>query len=227
MAEREEIAQLIRDLSEIRAAVRRNQSILREMVEGARFELYIVMMGIAVSAVALLFTAVTRSYGAFAEAPPGVRALLFGLVALTTIGFSFWKWRVMRSSVGSNDGEVGPWKAVASFYRGPFLPYLVPLLVLTGGVITYLALSGNGSFIVGTTAIASGLLLNDLSSRIRAREYYLFGFWLMAGGAVSFFLRGIAGGVWCAIIYGGACLVFFLAAEIGKLVNRARQRGRE
>jgi len=227
MAEREEIAQLVRDLTEIKAAVGRNRAILREMVEGKNFELYILVMGVAIATISLLFTGAADRYGSVSAAPPALRLGLYLLVAAASVGIVLWKWLVLRKAASRIDLKLLPWSVIGGFYRESFLPALLPMLLVTAGAVAYLLLIGRSYFVIGTVAIASGIVLNDLSSRLRTREYYLFGFWLFASGAASLFLNRIPGGVWCAISFGGACFAFVVAAEISMWARGSRKRERE
>ncbi len=227
MAEREQIAQLVRDLTEIKAAVGRNRAILREMVEGKNFELYILVMGVAIAAISLLFTAVADHFGAVSAAPLALRLGLYLLVAVASVGIVLWKWLVLRKAASRIDLKLMPWSVIGGFYRESFLPALLPMLLVTGGAIAYLLLSGRSSLVIGTIAIAAGIILNDLSSRLRTREYYPFGFWLFVSGAASLFLNRIPAGVWCAVSFGGACFAFFVAAQAAKRGERSRRMGGE
>jgi len=227
MAEREEIAQLVRDLTEIKAAVGRNHTILRELVEGKNFELYMFAVGTAVTVIALLFSGVIDRYGSVSAAPAEVRLGLYVLVAVASVGSVLWKWLVLRRTASRIDRKLVPWSVIGEFYRESLLPSVLPMLLVTAGAIVYLLLTGRSYFVIGTVAIAAGIVLNDLSSRLRTREYYLFGFWLFASGAASLFLTSISGGVWCAISFGGACFAFVAATEISKRASGSRRRERE
>lgn len=227
MAEREEIAQLVRDLTEIKAAVGRNRAILREMVEGKNFELYILVTGVAIATISLLFVGAADRYGSVSAAPLVLRLGLCLLVAFASIGIVLWKWLVLRKAASRIDLKLMPWSVIGGFYRESFLPALLPMLLVTGGAIAYLLITRHAYFVIGTVAIAAGIMLNDVSSRLRTREYYFFGFWLFASGAASLFLNRIPGGVWCAISFGGACLAFVVATEILKWARGSRKRERE
>jgi hypothetical protein len=56
--------------------------------------------------------------------------------------------------------------------------------------------------------------MNLLAVAFRQHEYLVFGYWLLASAAASFFVPGLSPALWFAIIFGLGCLLFSAAAAL-------------
>jgi hypothetical protein len=210
----EKIAQLAEDLEQVRSAVNRNATVLREVMGPMHYRGLLLYSGIASIALCLAFHLVARAYGGFAPAPSWMRAVLVIATAAAVIGGGVAKMLTVDRAARSADRRL----SVASFFRryyGPMIVHLYPpLILMLLGVCAWLFATGRGFYVVGTLGLFSGILMNLLAAAFRQNEYLVFGYWALLAGAASFFVPGLSAALWFAIVFGLGCLAFSTAATL-------------
>lgn len=221
----ENVEQLVRDLEYVKAAVKRNYPILREMMSPRSLRGYVMYVGTVVIVISLLFQFVIRAYGSLSTAPQVVRTLLLVFIAFIALSVTFMKWTTLNRSARRIDRRLSPWSVVREYYMAQVIHVDLPLLLAGGCVIVYLALSGHGFYITGALAVTFGLVMNVLGAYTRLREYLFFGYWVLLTGALSMLVPAVSAGVWVSAVFGGGCYVFALASVIqGRRDSRDRSK---
>ncbi len=210
---KDEITQLVQDLKTIKTAVKRNRPLLRELSAAANFRPYFLFGGIVIVAVSLLFRYMTYRYGSYGGVPPGLKTALLILVGSIAAVSTLMKWRVARRVLARIDRRLTVGILYREFYSGWFYHLLLPQVLIAAAVVVYLALSGQGPFIIGAAGLALGVIMNLFGVTFGLSEYNVMGYWLLVTGALSFFLTAIPASVWSAICYGGACFTFVAVTD--------------
>jgi hypothetical protein len=214
MDREEQISRLAEDLEQVRSAVSRSSTVLREVMGPTHYRGLLLYAGSASIALCLAFHAVIHAYGGFGPAPAWLRAVLVIATVAAVLGGGVAKMLTVGKAARSVDRRL----TVLAFFRryyGPMVIHLYPPLVLTLlGVCAWLLATGRGFYVVGTIGLFSGILLNLLGAAFRQTEYLVFGYWLLLAAAASFFVPGLTAALWFAVVFGLGCLVFCAAATM-------------
>lgn len=210
----DQLARLAEDLEQVRSAVNRSATVMREVMGPSHYRGLLLYAGFATLALCLVFHFVPLAYGGFAATPEWLRAVLVGIA----IAAVFCGGIVKMLSIGRAARSVDRRLTVLAFFRryyGPMVTHLYPpLILILIGVCAWLFATGRGFYVVGTIGLFSGILMNLLAAAFRQNEYLAFGYWLLLAGAASFFVPGLSAALWFAIVFGVGCLVFSSAATV-------------
>lgn len=210
----EKLTRLADDLEQVKSAIARSATVLREVAGPFHYRWLVGYLGIAVVAFCLLFHFVPRAYGGFAATPAWVRTLLVvGAIAAALAGSV-----VKLLTVGRLAQSVDRRLTFLSFFRRYYAPMIAhlypPLILITVGVCAWLVATGRPSAIVGTLGLFGGLMLNLMGANLRQAEYLAFGYWMLSAGAASFFVPALPAVLWVAIVFGAGSLVFSAATML-------------
>lgn len=210
---RDNINQLVKDLEFIKAAVKRNHPVFQQWAAATPMKLLMAYYGTGTIIVALLFQFSIGQYGSFTAIPGTVKVLLFAFLAVIGISATFLKWATMNRSARRIDRGLGMWSLLWKYYMYRGIHVYAPLTVLTFGLIVYFAFHGPSRLIIGVVGLYVGVLMNIFAIAVSLFEYYVFGYWMLAAGVLSFLLPGVAGGIWIAV-YGAGCFAFIAATAV-------------
>ncbi len=125
----EKLSRLADDLEQVKSAITRSATVLREVAGPWHYRWMVGYLGVAVVAFSLLFHFVPRAYGGFAATPAWARALLVvGAIAATLAGSV-----VKLLTVGRLAQSVDRRLTFLSFFRryyAPLVAHLYPPLIL-------------------------------------------------------------------------------------------------
>jgi hypothetical protein len=210
----DQLTRLAEDLEQVRSAVSRSSTVLREVMGPTHYRGLLLYAGSASIVLCLAFHFVPLAYGGFAAAPAWLRAVLVVATVAAVLGGGVAKMLTMGRAARLVDRRL----TVISFFRryyGPMIVHLYPpLILMLLGVCAWLLATGRGFYIVGTIGLFSGILMNLLGAALRQHEYLVFGYWLLLAGAASFFVPGLSAALWFAVVFGLGCLVFSAAAAV-------------
>ncbi len=219
MRDRSQIARLLRDLDEIKVAVKRNRTVLRELVVTPIFRWLIPGFGAAVLVLAALFQYLIGLYGSYAAIPTPVLGAIWTCSAAALAAFSAAKIIGISLAIKKIDPELSRWKLFTTQYAG-VAHISVPLLVITVGASIHFARAGQALPIVGICGIYYGIIANALASAVSMSEYLVYGYWLMASASACFFFPGIPATVWAVIVFTGGSAAFAVSTAIVKVLGR-------
>ncbi len=210
----EQLARLAEDLEQVRSAVNRSATVMREVMGPSHYRGLLLYAGFATLALCLAFHFVPLAFGGFAATPEWLRATLVSAAVAAVIVGGIVKTLTIRRAARSVDRRL---TVLAFFtrYYGPMVAHLYPpLILILIGVCAWLLVTDRGFYVVGTIGLFSGILLNLLAAAFRQNEYLAFGYWLLVAGAASFFVPGLSPALWFAIVFGAGCLVFSAASAL-------------
>jgi len=225
MQDRKQIARLMRDLDEIKAAVKRNNPLLRELVTSRFYWWLIVLFGFVIAAFALGLAWLVGRYGTYGAIPASVRTA-FWIVAAGA-GVATYTFRVVGvvRTIRRIDPRLTIWSLFWDHNLGEFFHIMGPVFLMAVGATVFLARLGQPFFIVGAWGLALGVTWNLVGFAVHLVELYVMGYWYIAAGALSFFIPGVSAGVWTAVCVGGGSLAYVAAAAVVRKMYRVKGSG--
>jgi hypothetical protein len=214
-----QIERLAEDLEQVKSAINRSAIVMREVMGPAHYRLLVLYAGIATLALCLAFHFAPLPWGGFAASPAWLRWLLVAAAVIGLVGGGLVKTLSVSRAARAVDRRLGFFSFFRRYYGFMVVHLYLPLGLILLGVCGWLLATGRASFVAGAMGLFSGILMNLLAVTFRQNEYLVFGYWLLATSAASFFVPGLAPALWFAVIFGLGCLVFWAAAV---LVSRRR-----
>ncbi len=225
MQDRRRIAKLMRDLEEIKAAVRRNSPILREILT-ARFYWWLVLtLGVAVVVFSVIMHFLVVGYGSYSAIPASLRATFWIVAAAAGVTLYVFRVRGVLSVIHAIDPRLTFWSFFGDHDIGEFFHLYGPFLLITVTTTIWLARTGNSFYIVGTWALCLGLTCNLIAFATHLLEYYVLGYAYMIAGALSFFIPGVSASLWTGICFGGGSVAYAAVSEVMRRGRRTREGG--
>jgi hypothetical protein len=222
MQDRQRIARLIRDLHEIKAAVKRNSPVLREIVTAKFYWWLIVIFGVAVAVFSVTMHFLALRFGGYAAIPASVR-VVFWIVA-AALGVTLYAFRVrgVLRTIRKIDRSLTFLSLLGDHDIGEFMHLYIPFCLIAVGTTIYLSAAGRPFYIVGTWGLFLGLTVNLIAFAVHLVEFYVLGYWYLVISALSFFMPGISAPLWTAICLGGGSVAY---AVVSQLIRGKRSDG--
>jgi len=224
MENRENIAQLAKDVEYIKAAVKRNHPVLREWANTAPTRLLMLYYGTGTVVVSLLFQYCIHQYRSFALIPSAVKLLLFAFLAVVTISATVLKYATMSRSARKMDRKLGMWPLAWQYFYHRVIHVVLPITAIAAGTIIYFATVGPNRLIIGVAALYTGLFMNLFASSVDMIEYYACGYWLLVTAALSMLIPAIPGAIWISICFGAGFYLFFVVTALRASKDPAKGR---
>ncbi len=222
MSDRVRISRLLRDIGEIKAAVKRNSPVLREIVTARYYWLHIVAFGLAVIVFSVLMHFLTRGYGGYAAIPAAVRTVFWIVAAAVSVSIYLYRIRGVLRTVRSIDKRLTLLSLLGDHEMGEFLLIYGPMCLIAAALTVFLSRAGQSFFIIAVWAGWFGLTLNLLAFAVHLPEFYAGGYWILATGALSIFLPGMSASLWVAVCFGGGSIVYAAVSEVIRQGGRLR-----
>lgn len=223
MQDRHRIARLIRDLDEIKAAVKRNSPVLREIVMAPFYWWLLLIFGLAVAAFSILMHFLVFRFGGYAGIPAAVRVAFWIVAAAAGAVMYVFRVRGVLLLIKKIDRRLTFWSLLGDHDIGEFMHLYIPFCLIALGASISLAATGHSFYIVGTWGLWLGLTINLLAFAVHLVEFYVLGYWYLAVAALSFFVPGISASLWTALCLGGGSVVY---AAVSQLIRRGGLLGR-
>jgi len=220
MQDRHRIARLLRDLDEIKATVKRNSPVLREIVTARFYWWLILVFGAVVCLFAIAIHLLVRRYGGYDDIPATVRTVFWVVAAAAGVVMYVFRVRGVLMTIRRMDPRLTFWSLLGDHNIGEFFHIYGPLSIIAVGASIYFSRTGNSYYIVGTWAVLIGLTWNLIGFAVHLLEFYVVGYWCLVVGALSFFLTGVSASLWVAICAGGWSIAY---AVISWLVGKSER----
>ncbi len=213
-----ELDRISRDIEDLKKAVKRNDPLLREITAPPGWIFLSLLGGILTTMFALPAHILTGIYGSFGAIPPGLKALLFSILAVFAVGGGIAKMIMIykKMNMFKMEGARGFQELLTSFFGGSLTHTTIPTLALLGVLITFAFIRGEPWMALPFTSLMMGLFLNRIGERSAVRAYYIAGYWSLVTGACSLFLASQAIFLWLFIVFGGLFFAFAAALAVEK-----------
>jgi len=219
MHDRKQIARLMRDLDEIKAAVKRNNSLLRELVTSRFYWWLVVLFGFVIAAFSLALQYLVTRHGGYGAIPPSVRTVFWIAAAIAGVATYVFRVTGVLRTVRRLDPRLTIWSLFWDHNLGEFFHVMGPLILIAAGVTVALARLGQPFFIVATWGLAFGVIWNLVGFAVHLVELYVMGYWYIAAAALSCFVPGVSASVWTAICVGGGSLAYVATTAVLRQMN--------
>ena len=220
MHDKHRIARLIRDIDEIKAAVKRNSPVLREIVTARFYWWLILVFGLVVAAFSLIMQLLVQHYGGYGAIPATAKTVFWVVAAASGITLYTFRVRGVLRIIKRIDPRLTFLSLLGDHDIGEFMHLYIPFCLIAVGTTLYLSASGHPFYIIGTWGLCLGLTVNLIAFAAHLVEFYVLGYWYLGTAALSFFLQGISASLWTAICLGGGSAAYAIVT----LVTRGGRR---
>jgi hypothetical protein len=214
MQDSQRIARLIRDLHEIKAAVKRNSPVLREIVTARFYWWLIVIFGVAVAVFSVTMHFLVLRFGGYAAIPPSMRVAFWIFAAALGVTLYAFRVRGVLRTIRKIDRSLTFLSLLGDHDIGEFMHLYIPFCLIAVGTTIYFSAAGQPFFIVGTWGLFLGLTVNLVAFAVHLVEFYVLGYWYLTTAALSFFMPGISASVWTAICFGGGSVAYAIVSQL-------------
>jgi hypothetical protein len=214
MHDKHTIARVIRDLNEIKAAVKRNSPVLREIVTARFFWWLFLIFGVAVVGFSLLMHFLVLHYGGYASIPLSLRLTFWIVASIAGIVMYAFRIRGVIRTLKKIDSRLTLLSILGDHNLGEFFHIYGPVAVIAAGLSVYFSRTGQGIYIIAVWGGCIGLVLNLIAFAVHLPEFYVAGYWCLVSAAVSIFVPGVSASLWTAICIGGGCIVYAVVSEL-------------
>lgn len=183
MTDREQLESLVRDVETLKTSLKRNQSLIRDMMTGRYLGFLSFLMGVAFTAVSLLCHWMGRDPSV---STPPLLLFITVLVAISVAGVIMKFAFIDRRSRELNAG-IGVWEFVRLFYSSSMLHTTISSVALMTAGSVLAAISGHPWLAIPIIFGLASLPINGVADMTGIWEYGVAGYATLAGGVISFF----------------------------------------
>jgi len=212
MQDRSRIARLLKDLDEIKAAVKRNSPVLREIVTARFYWWLILSFGAAGCVFAVAMHLLVTRFGGYDAIPASLRTVFWVAAGLAGVVLYAFRVRGVLLTIRRMDHRLTLWSLLGDHTVAEFFHVYGPLSALAVGLTIYLSRTGNSYYIVAVWALHVGLAWNLIGFAVHLLEFYVVGYWCLVIGALSIFFPGVSASLWVAICAGGWSITYAAAS---------------
>ncbi len=188
MDDKEALDALVRDMHALKASLRKNQPLLRNLMLGRGWGILSFEMGIGTAGFAVICHFLVSAYGSFGAIPTALKLCLIAfIVAVNAVGIVYKLFLVARRSRELEQGmSLGP--LISLYFTGPMLHASLAsvVLMLAGSLIA--GFSGMPWLAVPIVCSLIVVPVNAIADMTGFKEYYLTGYACLAGGIAAYFL---------------------------------------
>jgi len=218
------LERLARDIDELKAAVRKNDPLLREIMTRRGWIVLAFGGGLGVALFALPAHFLSLVYGSFDAIPTAWRGAIWAALVLASIGGGTWKFLLISRRIGEVDKASSLRDVLDSFFG-------IGSIHVTGGMLTAIAAAiafatwvGSPWHALPAVGVVLGIWMNSIGAQTRVSEYLVAGWWSIVTGCAGLFFVTKAPFLWVFVILGG--MFFSFGAAIAFSSRRPPARGR-
>lgn len=205
---------LLRDVEELRRAVRRNSPFLREVISSRLFAAYALVCGLAVTAFCLASQILVGGYGSFPAIPQGWKTGFWSALALLAAAAVVSKPLIIGRRAAEVDTRATFMTVVKMLYGGLISNIYAPAILCMVAASVFAVTIGHPWYIVPVIAVFYGFYANGAGLFIQRPEFFASGWYAFAAGLTSVFFLERAPFIWTAVVAGGMCLAFGMVSFI-------------
>ncbi len=210
-----DVERIIDDLKFIKTAIVKSSSIMRWLPLSRVMRKVYLMTGLVITVLCGTLHLLIRRHGSLAQSPVWARITLlgFGIVAFLCIAV-YKAVGILAGARKIRSGYTLP-RLVKEVYSGQAVLILVPFVVATAGVVTFLAVRGLSAYVVPSLAVLFGLMFNALVTVFCLKELIIGGDWLIVTGVLALFLgEGLDSLLGLILTFGLGFIVAYVAGAM-------------
>jgi hypothetical protein len=202
------IVRLMRDIDQIKAAVKRNSPVLREIVTARFYWWLLLIFGLAVALFSVTMHFLVLRYGGYSTIPAPFRTVFWVVAAIVGIILYAFRVRGVIRTIRKIDRRLTFLSLLGDHDIGEFLHLYIPMCLIAIGATVFFSEFGHPFFIVGIWELWIGLIVNLIAFATHLVGFYVLGYWYLATAALSFFVPGVSASLWTAICFGGGSIAY-------------------
>jgi hypothetical protein len=213
--DREQLEELVKDMTTLKASIKKNRAAVREMMIGRHFSILSFVLGLAVTGFSLTAHFLSASFGSFEAIPLSVRIVLFATIGAMGIAMIVGKMVMLASRAREIESIATLKRFLALYYSNGSLLHStlsVSILIVAGSVAA--AASGHPWLCVPLITCLLCFPTNDIAAVSGLGEYYVLSYWCLASGLSSLFFVERFPFLALALTIGGASFVFAALALV-------------
>jgi len=210
----ERLARLAQDIDELKAAVKKNDPLMREILTEKGWVLLGLAGGLGVTLFAVPAHILSRIYGSFAAIPPLGRALVWGALVLAAVGGGIGKFLLINRRMGEIDKGSTMGELMDSFFGLSSIHVTGAMMVAIAASVAFAVFAGSPWHALPAIGIVVGMWMNAIGVQVRVPEYYVAGWWSVLAGAAGLFFVLKAPFLWVLAIPGGMFYAFAAAVAL-------------
>jgi hypothetical protein len=199
---------LLRDVEELRRAVRRNSPFLREVISSRLFAAYALVFGLVVTAFCLGSQVLVAWYGSFPGIPRGWKTGFWSALALLGAAGIVSKPLIIGRRAAQVDTRANFVTVIKVLYGGLISNIYAPAFLCMVAASVFAVTIGHPWYIVPAIAVFYTFAANGVGLFVHRPEYFVSGWYALAAGIASVFFLESAPFIWTAVVAGGMCVVF-------------------
>jgi hypothetical protein len=213
VCDKEQLDELVRDLKTLKSSIKKNRTVIYEMMIGKQLGILALVMGIALTGFALTAHFLTLAFGSWSAIPASIRIVMAAVIALLAASGALFKF-IGMSGRAKEMGSVSSLKEFIIIYysSGTLLHNTIAacLIIVAGSVLA--VLSGHPWLILPLISAAIVFPVNDIATASGLKEYNILGYWCLAAGVSSFLYVERLPFIALAISGGGMFIAFAVLA---------------
>jgi hypothetical protein len=199
---------LLRDVEELRHAVRRNSPFLREVISSRLLAVHVLLFGLAVAAFCLISRVLVGSYGSFAAIPRTWKIGFWAALILLGVSAAVSKQLIIRRRAAEVDRRATWLTVIRAVYGNLWFNLYMPAFLCMGVASIFAVTLGHPWYVMPAFAVFYGFLSNGVGLFIQRTEYFATGRYAFATSLASLFFLESAPLLWTAVVCGGMYIVF-------------------
>jgi hypothetical protein len=208
MMKASELDTLLRDVEELRRAVRRNSPFLREVVSSRLLAVYVLLFGLVVAAFCLTSHVLVGSFGSFAAIPRAWKVGFWGALILLGASAVVSKQLIIGRRAAQVDSGATWLTVIRAVYGNHMFNLYVPAFLCMAAASIFALILGHPWFVVPAIAVFGGFVSNGVGLFIQRSEYFATGWYAISSSLVSLFFLERAPLLWTAVVCGGMYILF-------------------
>ncbi|MGD0725324.1 MAG: hypothetical protein ABSB63_07145 [Spirochaetia bacterium] len=218
---------LLRDVEELRRAVRRNSPFLREVISSRLFAAYALAIGLAATAFCLASQILIGWYGSFPAIPQGWKTGFWSALVLLGAAAVVSKPLIIGRRAAEVDTRATFITVIKVLYGGLVSNIYAPAFLCMVAASAFAVTIGHPWYIVPAIAVFYTFAANGVGLFVQRPEYFASGWYALAAGIASVFFLERAPFIWTAVVAGGMCLIFGMVSLIWGGGRRGGKDGSE
>jgi hypothetical protein len=203
-----QIKKLLDDIATIKAVIKENQPIMRQLLLPIHFRVISYISGIGLICVSMTYYFFLNQYGSYSSIPDSIRTVLLVIIGALFLMVGILKGLLWVKSVHTVNRELSFGQMIQHLYSDQILHTWIPAYVLMAFLGVYFCYNGTAQYIIPIVAFGVGFICNMIGGMTRIWQYLLIGYWVIITGALSLVFTSISPLIWLSLSL-GLGLVFF------------------
>ncbi len=218
--------ELLKDLQQIKEAVKKNNSILKSVSLSEGLKSTGLMTGLFIILISTVLLWLEHYYGSYTLIPAAVKIGIYMIIGLCTVGLLINKVVSIIKVLRRYRQDMNVMVLFKELYTRKFWMLMAPHVTAIVVFIIYLSVSELAFLIVPVLAVLVALLFINLQSIMNIKETLLSGAWMLVSGLFSLFIAQLVNSlILLSLTFGVGMIVLYISVQISTSGEKRRKRG--